>query len=161
MKIWNPSDTTIEWRQEASSALYSVANSTWLPDYNGDAKAIAANTVGRIERIFHGSGKRTLKDCGLDCVISFERIKHSEVILRNPVREAIVSQIGYPKLVSFLINHQKLDAVPISCARLLDGKIIVWDGHHRLVSYASAKRELIPSFLATFRLGSGLVFLQE
>ncbi len=156
--MWRPATLGQEWRAPALDAFWDIAKRTWLSSYQEEARSIASFMLARIEGVMTKNGARAFADCPVDCVLSFERVRHSDVTGRNPLREQTVKPGGYPSLAEFLRKYPHLDSIPISCARM-NGKITVWDGHHRLRTYEVAGRDDLPSFFATFISGDGLITL--
>ena len=143
---WSPrADRT--WRKRALPEVVSICRRTWAAKYQNIVEEIASFALSRAD----GAAVKGTSDCQ----ISFERIRLSDISVRNPERAEHAAD-GYPLLREFLVVHPKADAVPIVCSRS-NGRIAVWDGHHRVRTYELAGREDIPAIVLEFVPGSGHV----
>lgn len=138
-------------RAETVALLLSLTEGRFPPSLMGDVREGAEFTVGRALGLM---GDR------VDCVISLGQVALTEVTTVNPDRVAITAVGGYPQLRRMLTRDPSYEAVPLSVGRSRQGTTL-WDGHRRFETYRAAGRGSFPAWIATFRRGSGLLYVSD
>lgn len=151
---WRPGSER-GWRRLAIPHILALCQRTWHASYDHYVEDMSSFMVARIEAAMTGEGRYPWKDCKLDCSISFERVPLAGISVTNPQRVEM-SVKGYPQLKEMLERDPARDSVPIICCRI-GGRVIVWDGHHRLRTYDLAGRPDIPALVAHLTGGDGVV----
>lgn len=136
-------------RSELISQLTAIASGGWSARFQNDVAEGAAFIVGRA---------LALTSERVDCVFSFERVPIAGITVLNPDRVSVTPTGGYPVLREALQSDPSYDSIPLSIGRSRRGTS-VWDGHRRLETYRAAGRIDVPAWVATFRNGSGLMFV--
>lgn len=142
---WRPAQDR-DWRRPALPAVLSICRRTWHSRYVDTLEDVVEFVLARAEGFV---GPKT------DAQISFERVRLDSIQVTNPDRTEL-SLRGYPALRETLVDHPKVDSVPVAVGRI-DGVIILWDGHHRVRTYELAGRKDVPAIVVTLLPGDGEV----
>lgn len=134
-------------REPLVREVAALASGSWSPEFQNDVTEGAWFVVARAIALVQG---------GVDCVISFGRVRLVDIGSTNPLRRAVTAEGGYPILRERLALDPAYDSVPLSFGRSSRG-ITLWDGHRRMETYRAAGRLDVPAWVATFKRGTGLV----